>query len=242
MTRTKYTATKVIELGSCAFRQWRAADNRVNAGNNSDRCSKVHGYRLTAKFWFSCEKLDEKNWSVDSGSLKPLKEKLQHQFDHTLCVAKDDLLLPLFQQLNDQGGCDLRVMDAVGIERTAEYCYNLADEYIKNLTDNRCWVEKVEVWEHENNSAIYEPVLMENVYNCNNIDPKFMVDLSTLTVSDIQQLSMDPSDASIELPTPVAPEPEPTPFIVPKQHDRAAHVGPNRSSGKGDWFKGKSWG
>lgn len=142
-----YTSTKIIELGSCAFRQWKAIHTH---------CKYVHGYQLKAKFWFECKKLDDKNWAVDFGSLKELKAVLQKQFDHTLCVSDDDPLLPLFLQLHEQGGCDLRVMGGVGIEKTAEWCFNVATEHIKSIYGDRCWVSKVEVWEHAENSATYQ--------------------------------------------------------------------------------------
>jgi 6-pyruvoyltetrahydropterin/6-carboxytetrahydropterin synthase len=141
-----YTSTKIIELGSCAFRQWRATDTH---------CCKVHGYRLMAKFWFTGE-LDERNWVVHFGGLKELKAELQNQFDHTLCIASTDPLLPLFKELHEKGGCDLRVMDEVGIELTAEYCFKVASKHIETLTNGRARVVKVEVWEHEGNSAIFE--------------------------------------------------------------------------------------
>ena len=60
-----FNSTKIIELGSCAFRQPRAKSH----------CRFIHGYRLVAKFWFSCNELDENNWVVDFGSLKGLKDK-----------------------------------------------------------------------------------------------------------------------------------------------------------------------
>jgi 6-pyruvoyltetrahydropterin/6-carboxytetrahydropterin synthase len=142
----KYTSTKIIELGSCAFRQWRA----------DSHCKYIHGYRLVAKYWFGCNTLDEKNWVVDFGGLSDLKKVLEKQFDHTLCVAEDDPLIEGFKSLHAAGGCDLRIMTSVGIEKTAEWCLVTANNYIKNLTNNRCWVEKVEVWEHEKNSAIVE--------------------------------------------------------------------------------------
>lgn len=141
----KYISTKVIELGSCAFRQW---------GANHSHCQYVHGYQLKAKFWFGCSELDEKNWVVDFGGLKELKQLLNDQFDHTLCIAANDPHLELFKQLEQAGACVLRIMPkGVGIERTAEFCLTLADKYIRERYNNRCWVEKVEVWEHENNSA-----------------------------------------------------------------------------------------
>ena len=46
-------------------------------------------------------------------------------------------------------------MPAVGIEMTAKYCFEVANEFVKNMTDERCKVVKVEVWEHDLNSAIY---------------------------------------------------------------------------------------
>lgn len=142
----KYESTKVIELGSCAFRQWKA---------NHSHCKFIHGYRLVAKFWFGCNKLDDKNWVVDFGGLKGLKTILENQFDHTFCVASDDPQLEEFKKLHTLGVLDLRVMEnGVGIERTAEWCLKAADSYIRNQSLNRCWVEKVEVWEHEKNSAL----------------------------------------------------------------------------------------
>ena len=74
----EYQSTKIIELGSCAFRQWRA----------DSHCKFIHGYRLVAKFWFECEKLDERNWVVDFGGLKELKQskgkKITYDLDCTL--------------------------------------------------------------------------------------------------------------------------------------------------------------
>jgi len=209
---SKFQSTKVIELGSCAFRQWRATDTR---------CSLCHGYKLTAKFWFGASTLDERNWVVNFGGLKELKAKLNNQFDHTLTIAADDPLLPLFQQLHDAGGCDLRVMDkGVGIERVAEYCFEVADAHVREMTNNRCWVEQVEVFEHELNSAMY-------------ISTNVSEETALAPIATVQQLTEADTNAQLK-PTDVFETAAPT--------KRAAHVGPNISSGKGDWFKGTSWG
>ena len=64
-----FSSTKIIELGSCAFRQPQATSH----------CRFVHGYRLVGKFWFGANELDENNWVVDFGSLKHLKNILQAQ-------------------------------------------------------------------------------------------------------------------------------------------------------------------
>jgi 6-pyruvoyltetrahydropterin/6-carboxytetrahydropterin synthase len=143
---SNYVSTKLIELGSCAFRQF---------GATHSHCHLLHGYQLKAKFYFGCSKLDSNNWSVDFGGLKQLKQILNDQFDHTLCIAETDPLLEVFQHLHNLGGCNLKVMSGVGIEKTAEWCFNAATQFLKDTYGDRCWVEKVEVYEHENNSAIF---------------------------------------------------------------------------------------
>ena len=87
---SNYQSTKVIELGSCAFRQWRASHSH---------CKFLHGYQLKTKLWFGASSLDDRNWCVDFGGLKELKSKLQHVFDHTTTVAADDPELEIFKDL-----------------------------------------------------------------------------------------------------------------------------------------------
>ena len=135
-----FTSTKILELGSCAFRQPEA----------DSHCRFLHGYRLTAKFWFSASQLDKNNWVVDFGSLGHLKKILKKQFDHTTVLDIDDPYIESFTGLNDAGVLDLRLMDGVGIEKFAEFCYKTADEYVKEVTKGRCWCKKVEIFEHEN--------------------------------------------------------------------------------------------
>jgi len=139
-----YYSTKVIELGSCAFRQPFAKSH----------CKFLHGYRLIAKFTFACTHLDSNNWVVDFGAAKELKSVLEHMFDHTTVVWSKDPQIELFKTLNERGVIDLRVMeDGVGIEKFAEYCLHTAQNWVSLLTNGRCWVKNVEVWEHEKNSA-----------------------------------------------------------------------------------------
>ena len=140
-----FTSTKVLELGSCAFRQPMAKSH----------CRYIHGYRLTAKFWFRASQLDENNWVVDFGSLGDLKKLLTWQFDHTTVIDENDPYIDSFTDLDEAGVLDLRLMDGVGIEKFAEYCFKVSNDFILKQSDGRCWVDKVEVFEHENNSAIY---------------------------------------------------------------------------------------
>ena len=140
-------STKIIELGSCAFRQPGAKSH----------CRFIHGYKLYAKFWFACNKLDENIWVVDFGGLKELKQILRNQFDHTLCIDREDPLLNEFLTLEKLGGCVLRIMPkGTGIERISEWCFIQANHFIQIKTEKRCWVVKVEVYENDKNSAVYK--------------------------------------------------------------------------------------
>jgi 6-pyruvoyltetrahydropterin/6-carboxytetrahydropterin synthase len=140
-----FFSTKKLILGSCAFRQPFAESH----------CKFIHGYLLYVKFWFECNELDKNNWVVDFGSFKKLKDTLENKFDHKTCISADDPELHTFKELDKNNLIRLEIFEnGVGIEKFAEYCYDVANKYIRNITNERCWVVKCELWEHKNNSAI----------------------------------------------------------------------------------------
>ena len=77
-------------------------------------------------------------------------------FDHTYLLASDDPEFETFQELADKNLIDLRVVGAVGCERFAEQAFDEADKIVKDISNGRCWVQKVTVREHEANSATCE--------------------------------------------------------------------------------------
>lgn len=230
---SNFESTKVIELGSCAFRQWRATHSH---------CHFLHGYQLKAKFWFGGSELDEKNWLVDFGGLKELKAKLQDTFDHTMCIAADDPQLELFKELERRDAIVLRIFEnGVGIERAAEFCYKTASDFLKEKYGDRCWVNKVEVFEHADNSATYtrseyEKLIEQASKLTTGVDAIWQVtddSYTHVTSGDVIDMIAAGNVSHIDV----------TPLEVPAtRNTRAAQVGPNTSSGKGDWFKGTSWG
>ncbi len=131
---------------SCAFRQWKA----------DSHCNLIHGYALQFEFTFGGNELDDRNWIVDFGGLKPLKNWLAEMFDHTYLVATNDPELETFKMLDEKGLIDLRMVGGTGCELFAEMAFDKADEIVKELTDGRCWVQRVTVREHEANSATVE--------------------------------------------------------------------------------------
>ena len=120
-------------------------------------CKYLHGYSLAFKFTFGCRNLDNKNWAVDFGGLKPLKAWLEDNFDHKVVLDENDPHLDDFRLLEEKGLAQLNIVSGVGAEKFAEHAFNFADKLIREATDNRCWCESAECSEHGANSAIYTP-------------------------------------------------------------------------------------
>jgi 6-pyruvoyltetrahydropterin/6-carboxytetrahydropterin synthase len=76
--------------------------------------------------------------------------------DHTTIIAQDDPYLENFKQMDKDGIIQLRIMESVGCERFAEYLYKTINDFLREETAGRVKAVKVEVYEHERNSASYE--------------------------------------------------------------------------------------
>ena len=129
----KYLSTKTYghEQGlSCAFRQPLATHSH---------CSLLHGYALSFSFKFGCETLDDKNWVVDFGGLKELKQWLKDNFDHKITVCKDDPEIDRIMKLQDEGLAEVVVMNGVGCEKFAEHAFHFANDLVRNQTGGRCF-------------------------------------------------------------------------------------------------------
>lgn len=146
---TKYYSTKTYghNIGlSAVFRQPLAHSH----------CKFLHGYSLQFKFVFGCEELDERNWVVDFGGLKPLKKWLEDSFDHKVVVDREDPMLYKLTELESCGLAELTLFDGVGVEKFAEHAHKFADQLVREMTDNRCYCVSAECAEHGSNSAIFE--------------------------------------------------------------------------------------
>ena len=84
------------------------------------------------------------------------KEYFSFLLDHTTIVAIDDPYLKKFQQMDEDGIIQLRILPAVGCEKFAEHLYYIINAFLKEETEGRVKATKVEVYEHERNSASYE--------------------------------------------------------------------------------------
>jgi len=148
-----YVSTKIFDNYSVALRQHKAAHSH---------CQLLHGYALRFKVWFSSETLDDMNWVVDFGGFKDapigngLKSWMEDNFDHTLLIEKDDPYLDFFESAAMEGICKLKVMDRMGCESLAKMVHDKFNEVLSKTDAGRCRVIRVECFENEKNSAIYE--------------------------------------------------------------------------------------
>ena len=151
----KFKSTKLFDGYSACFRQWKA---------DGTHCRFLHGYAVSFRVWFVGE-LDHRNWVWDFGGMKRSKTKIAGMspkdyfawlLDHTTIVAEDDPYLANFIQMDKDGIIQLRILSATGCERFAEYLYNIINIFLQEETDGRVKAVKIEVYEHERNSASYE--------------------------------------------------------------------------------------
>ena len=155
----KFQSTKIFDNYSVAIRQWRAQHSH---------CQLLHGYALKFKVWFESNTplddnmgLDDMNWIVDYGGFKDapvgngLKSWMNHMFDHTLLIEKDDPYLDIFEGMGGMGLAKVVVMDKMGAESCAKMVYDHFNDVFSKTDAGRCRVVKVECFENDKNSSLY---------------------------------------------------------------------------------------
>ena len=150
-----YQSTKLFDGFSCCFRQWKA---------KTTHCRFLHGYGVSFRVTFQGD-LDYRNWVWDFGGMKRAKTLIDdmqpkawmdYMFDHTVIVAKDDPKLETFQAMEVMGIIQLRVVEATGAEKFAEFIYNKLNKFVHIETQGRVRITQVEFMEHGKNTAIYK--------------------------------------------------------------------------------------
>lgn len=145
----KYKSTKTYtEIAPVAYRQWKA----------DSHCKFVHGYALSFHFEFESDTLDVRNWCMDFGGLRPLKQKIEEWFDHKLLVADDDPMREHLLKLGELGLAEITQIPKTGCEGIADFLYKyvngvLLPEYGEEEA-KRVWCCRVEVRETRSNMAM----------------------------------------------------------------------------------------
>tara|TARA_B110000483_G_C18034266_1_gene480012 strand:+ start:429 stop:899 length:471 start_codon:yes stop_codon:yes gene_type:complete len=155
MKASKFQSTKIFDGFSTVFRQWKAKDTH---------CRFFHGYGVSFKVTFEGE-LDDINWVWDFGGMKRAKTLIDgmqpkawmdYMFDHTMVIAEDDPFIESLKLMDNAGAAQVRVIEAVGAEKFAEFIYHKLNEFVIEETDGRVKITQVEFMEHSKNSAIYK--------------------------------------------------------------------------------------
>lgn len=148
----KFQVKKRIDGFSTCFRQWRA---------DGTHCRFLHGYGVYFEVHFEGE-MDQRNWVYDFGGFKRAtstidgmtpSEYFKWLLDHTVIIAEDDPFIKEFIDLRDKGVIQLRILPNVGCERFAEFLLNKINTFLDQETSGRVKAVKLEVFEHEKNSA-----------------------------------------------------------------------------------------
>ena len=151
-----FQSTKLFDGFSVVFRQAKATGTH---------CEYLHGYGISFKIWFEGE-LDERNWVWDFGGIRRAQSSIDglsakgwinHMFDHTMLVARDDPKLDTLLQLDKSGLAQVRVVEATGAEQFARLIYRKLNPFVLEETQGRVRILKVEFRENHHNAAIYHP-------------------------------------------------------------------------------------
>ena len=147
-----YKSTKKLGPISVGHRQWK----------DQGHCAWVHGYGRYIQFTFEGE-LDHRQWVMDFGDLRDVKQWLEDQWDHRLLLASDDPHISDFQKMHELGTMNINILDVTkgwgpGIEASCKFVFDHVSPLIDKKTEGRVKLVQVEIWEHERNSAVYTSV------------------------------------------------------------------------------------
>lgn len=157
--KTRFISTKTFDNFSVALRQWKAQHSH---------CQLLHGYHFKFKVWFASnepdidKQLNDMNWIVDFGGFKSqpvgngLKDWMDHMFDHTTLIQNDDPYRDLFEQMQMEGICKVHFLERMGAESLSRLVLEKFNDVLSKTDAGRCRCIKVECYENDKNTAIYE--------------------------------------------------------------------------------------
>lgn len=151
----KVKSTKVFKYLPCGHAQFFDKEPDGSPGE----CASIHGYDRSVELTFAGD-VDDMGWIVPFGELKDVKTFIEYYFDHvTVLPANDPRLDLITEELTQPGGLlgTVRVLPSgVSMEMSSVFIWEWVNHYIYKITDGRCYVERVRVYEHDRNDAFIE--------------------------------------------------------------------------------------
>ena len=151
----KVKSTKVFRNLPCGHAQFFDKEPDGSPGE----CASVHGYDRSVELTFAGD-IDDMGWIVPFGELGVVKKWLEYYFDHvTVLPANDPRIADIPDSLKGPGNIfgTLRVLPSgVSMEMSSVFIWEHVNYYIHKITNGRCYVAGVRVYEHERNDAMIE--------------------------------------------------------------------------------------
>ena len=151
----KVKSTKVYRYLPCGHAQFFDREPDGSPGE----CASVHGYDRSVELTFAGD-IDDMGWIVPFGELSAVKKFIEYYFDHvTVLPANDPRLDQITAEMKQPGGIlgTVRVLPSgVSMEMSSLLIWEWVNHYIFDITDGRCYVEGVRVYEHDRNDAMIE--------------------------------------------------------------------------------------
>jgi 6-pyruvoyl-tetrahydropterin synthase len=137
--RARFHMRKLFDNFPCCRRSWA----------NQGKRFFLHGYERTFEVEFACAET-ESDTVVNPSAVREIRAALRYQFDHTTLIAVDDPQRDLFELLAERGVIDLRIMDNTGMELSAAWVFDTAEQIVWLATAGRVWVSRVKARESRN--------------------------------------------------------------------------------------------
>jgi 6-pyruvoyl-tetrahydropterin synthase len=151
----KVKSTKVYRYLPCGHAQFFDLEPDGSPGE----CASVHGYDRSVELTFAGD-IDDMGWIVPFGELSAVKKFIEYYFDHvTVLPANDPRLDQITAEMKAPGGIlgTVRVLPSgVSMEMSSLFIWEWVNQYIFSVTEGRCYVERVRVYEHDRNDAMIE--------------------------------------------------------------------------------------
>jgi 6-pyruvoyltetrahydropterin/6-carboxytetrahydropterin synthase len=81
---------------------------------------------------------------------------MNEMWDHTTLIQADDPYRDMFEMLQVSGLAKVHFLEKMGAESCAKLVYDKFNEVLSKTDAGRCKCIKVECFENDNNSSIYE--------------------------------------------------------------------------------------
>ena len=107
-------------------------------------CHILHGYSLTFTLTIATRELDERQWIMESVSIREEIDRwLFEHFDHKTLIAEDDPNLTVFEDLHQQEIISLVVLKDSSSEAIPPFVFSHIGPWLKEKTNGRCFLTEV---------------------------------------------------------------------------------------------------